>query len=366
MHQLCYVLRTVATKIKDSDMDNTSYLSQFRHGTPNVHQYPRVQSSSVASAHRYHPYNDELIFNSKRAHPVSNTSSQYQQAIARHAQGKMTAALKPRNQVALAQTPGHFSQGQLLQPQSQVHASIHPYQPSLHLSHFLPVSEHAHRPTQSFSCSQASSAITLGPPDIGNTRNTGNGMTLAAPIPKTFAARSEAVLNALVATEDKPHVDQGKLALCFNAGSHGWSFEGSSSFPLAQQPQRKIEEQPLHPLQIQAHRASVACTEYQLEGKENSGYSLSNLEDVHGRCSSSYIQDNSTRTTLDGIMNTHHIDSLEQRKSGTATSLKKPNINSGQIRPVSPTTMVALTEPILMSWCLDNEAVERLAKAAGY
>ncbi|KAJ4495535.1 hypothetical protein C8R41DRAFT_866337 [Lentinula lateritia] len=290
-------------------MDNTSYLSQFRHGTSNVHQYARVQSSSVASAHRYHPYNDQLIFNSKRAHPVSNTSSQNQQAIARHAQEKMTAALKPRNQVALAQTPG---------------------------------------------------------PDIGNTRNTGNGMTLAAPIPKTFAARSETVLNALVATEDKPHVDQGKLALCFNAGSHGWSFEGSSSFPLAQQPQRKIEEQPLHPIQIQAHRASVACTEYQLEGKENSGYSLSNPEDVHGRCSSSYIQDNSTRTTLDGTMNTHHIDSLEQRKSGTATSPKKPNINSGQIRPVSPATMVALTEPILMSWCLDNEAVQRLAKATGY
>ncbi|KAH7871857.1 uncharacterized protein C8R40DRAFT_536930 [Lentinula edodes] len=330
-------------------MDDTSYLSQFQHGTTNAHQYPRVQSSSVASAHRYHPYNDELIFNSKRAHPVSNTSSEYNQAIARHAQEKITAALKPRNQAALAQTPGHFFQRQLRQPQSQVHASTHPYQPSSHLSHLLPVSERAHRPTQSFPCSQASSAITSGP-DIGNTRNTGNGMTLAAPIPKTFAARSETVLNALVATENKPHVAQG-----------------SPSFPLAQQLQRKfIEEQPLHPLQSQVHRASVACTEYQLEGKENLGYSLSNLEDVHGCCSSSYIRDSSTRMTFDGTMNAHHIDSLEQRKSSTATSLKKPNINSGQIRPVSPATMVALTEPILMSWCLDNEAVQRLAKATGY
>ncbi|KAJ3896491.1 hypothetical protein GG344DRAFT_72068 [Lentinula edodes] len=347
-------------------MDDASYLSQFQHGTTNAHQYPRVQSSSVASAHRYHPYNDELIFNSKRAHPVSNTSSEYHQAIARHAQEKITAALKPRNQVAFAQTPGHFFQSQLRQPQSQVHASTHPYQPSSHLSHLLPVSERAHRPTQSFPCSQASSAITSGP-DIGNTRITGNGMTLAAPIPKTFAARSETVLNALVATENKPHVAQGKPTLCFNPGSHAWSFEGSSSFPLAQQLQRKfIEEQPLHPLQMQAHRASVACTEYQLEGKENSGYSLSNLEDVHGCCSSSYIQDSSTRTTFDGTMNIHHIDPLEQRKSSTATSLKKPNINSGQIRPVSPATMVALTEPILMSWCLDNEAVQRLAKATGY
>ncbi|KAF8831300.1 hypothetical protein HHX47_DHR1000550 [Lentinula edodes] len=281
-------------------MDDTSYLSQFQHGTTNAHQYPRVQSSSVASAHRYHPYNDELIFNSKRAHPVSNTSSEYNQAIARHAQEKITAALKPRNQAALAQTPG-------------------------------------------------------------------NGMTLAAPIPKTFAARSETVLNALVATENKPHVAQGKSTLCFNAGSNAWSFEGSPSFPLAQQLQRKfIEEQPLHPLQSQVHRASVACTEYQLEGKENLGYSLSNLEDVHGCCSSSYIRDSSTRMTFDGTMNAHHIDSLEQRKSSTATSLKKPNINSGQIRPVSPATMVALTEPILMSWCLDNEAVQRLAKATGY
>ncbi|GAW02421.1 hypothetical protein LENED_004076 [Lentinula edodes] len=62
-------------------------------------------------------------------------------------------------------------------------------------------------------------------------------MTLAAPIPKTFAARSETVLNALVATENKPHVAQG-----------------SSSFPLAQQLQRKfIEEQPLHPLQPIVH-----------------------------------------------------------------------------------------------------------------
>ncbi|KAJ3856032.1 hypothetical protein EV368DRAFT_79107 [Lentinula lateritia] len=348
-------------------MDNTSYLSQFQHGTTNAHQYPPVQSSSVASAHRYHPYNDELIFNSKRAHPVSNTSSQYHQAIARHAQEKITATLKPRNQVALAQTSGDFSQRQLLQPQSQLHASTHPYQPSLHLSHPLPVSERAHRPTQSFPCSQASSAITAGP-DIGNARNTGNGMTLAAPIPKTFAARSETVLNALAtATENKPHLAQGKLILCFNAGSHDWSFEGSSSFPLAQQPQRKfIEEQPLQPLQLQAHRTSVACTKYQLEGKENSGYSLSHLEDVLGCCSSSCIQDNSTRTTLEGTMNTHHIESLEQTKSSTATSLKKPNINSGQIRPVSPATMVALTEPILMSWCWDNEAVQRLAKATGY
>ncbi|KAJ4469435.1 hypothetical protein C8J55DRAFT_196060 [Lentinula edodes] len=333
-------------------MDDTSYSSQFQLGKTNAHQYPRVQSSSVTSAHRYHPYNDELIFNSKRAHPVSNTSSQYHQAIARHAQEKITAALKPQNQVALAQTPRQFSQRQLRQPLSQVHASTHPYQPSLHLSHLLPVSERAHRPIQSFPCSQASSTIDSGP-DIGNTRNTGNDMTLPAPIPRNFAARSETVLNALVATENKLHVAQG-----------------SSIFPLAQQPEQKfIEDQPLHPFQIQAHRASVARTEYQLGGKETSGYSgysLSNLEDVHGHRSSSHTQDSPTRTTFDGTMNTHHIDSLEQRKSSTATSLKKPNIDSGQIRPVSPATMVALTEPILMSWCLDNEAVHRLAKATGY
>lgn len=34
-------------------------------------------------------------------------------------------------------------------------------------------------------------------------------------------------------------------------------------------------------------------------------------------------------------------------------------------RPVSPATMIALTEPILMDWCFDDDAIERLAKAAG-
>ncbi|KAJ4487961.1 hypothetical protein J3R30DRAFT_872124 [Lentinula aciculospora] len=322
---------------------NSAYFSQFQSnpfiqcGSTDLGHYSRVRPPTVARSHRYHPYNDEHIFNSKFANPVSNTIPQYQQALAKYARQETTANQNVQNQVALAQS--HFSHRQP-QSQSQSLVSTHPSQASLQSkssAYSLLEAERTKISTQSFSSSRASA-----------TPYTKNGVTLAAPIPKIFAARSEAVLNSLVATENQPVLAQGPSAL-----------------PIAQQIKLKfIEERPSQ-LQSKVDCPSVQCTKYQLDEKENVSYPLSDQE-VHDSRSSSHIQDRSTLSELGRTVITDACSIGSLDSSTGSSSLKKADTTQGPLRSISPASMIVLTEPILMSWCFDDAAVRRLAKAAGY
>lgn len=59
-------------------------------------------------------------------------------------------------------------------------------------------------------------------------------------------------------------------------------------------------------------------------------------------------------------------DIPEKTSFSESTSIvETADIGETGVRPVSPATMIALTEPILLNWCFDDDAIERLAMAAG-
>ncbi|KAJ4000787.1 hypothetical protein F5050DRAFT_1728876 [Lentinula boryana] len=313
---------------------NPAYIGQFQ-SDPFI-QYGSTkfggchQPHFVTPSHQYNRSNDEHVFNSKnpKNRDVISDSSQYSRALARYTQ-KRTTAVDDLTHVVLAQPP-HFPR---LHPRAQIHASIHPSQDILQ-------SEYSSYPLAELENAQISSQIlpshqtstTALAPNIGNTRS---GVIVAAPVPKKMVASSETVLNAL------------------NSVGNQSVAQGISLQRLNQ------------PRQPQFHRLPAPSSKSQ--AKENPGHLLC-VQDVHSSRSSS-IQERFTQSNLDEtvIANTDLDLAVEQRDLLLSSSTSKNGkFNSEPLRSITPTTMIALTEPILMSWCFDDVAVQRLAKAAGY
>ncbi|KAJ3802868.1 hypothetical protein GGU11DRAFT_854592 [Lentinula aff. detonsa] len=319
---------------------NSAYIGQFQ-SDPFI-QYGSTklggchQPHFVTPSHQYNPSNDEHVFNPKNPkNPnVILDSSQYSKASTRYTQ-KRTAAVNALTQVVLAQPPD-FPRWH---PRAQIHASFHPSRNILqseHSSHPLSELENAQISSQILPSHQTSTTALA--PNIGNTRS---GVIVAAPVPQKMVASSETVLHALNSV--------GNQSVAQDLS--GLSFQGQNQ-----------------PRQPKNNRLPAPSSKSQHDAKENPGHPLC-VQDVHSSCSSSDIQEPTTQSDFDEIViaDTDLNSAVERRYPLLSSSTSKNGkFNSEPLRSITPTTMIALTEPILMSWCFDDVAVQRLAKAAGY
>ncbi|KAJ3987330.1 hypothetical protein F5890DRAFT_1563463 [Lentinula detonsa] len=318
---------------------NSAYIGQFQ-SDPFI-QYGSTKSGRchqphfVTPSHQYNPSNDEHVFNSKNPknqnHAVILDSSQYPKALTRCPQ-KRTVAVDALTQVVLAQPPSHFPRWH---PRAQIHASMHPSRNSSqseYSSYPLTELENVQISSQTLPSHQTSTTALAA--NIGNTRS---GVIVAAPVPKKIVASSETVLNALNSVRSQ------SVAQDLSGLQH-------------------------QPRQSKNNRLPAPSSKSQHDAKENPAHPFC-VQDVHSSRSSSDIQERRTQLNFDEIViaDTDLNSAVERRDPVISSSTSKNGkFNSEPLRSITPTTMIALTEPILMSWCFDDVAVQRLAKAAGY
>ncbi|KAJ3744675.1 hypothetical protein DFH05DRAFT_1073978 [Lentinula detonsa] len=338
---------------------NSAYIGQFQ-SDPFI-QYGSTKSGRcqqpnfVTPSHQYNPSNDEHVFNSKNPknqnHAVILDSSEYPKALTRCPQ-KRTVAVDALTQVVLAQPPSHFPRWH---PRAQIHASMHPSRntsQSEYSSYPLTELENVQISSQTLPSHQTSTTALAA--NIGNTRS---GVIVAAPVPKKMVASSETVLNALNSVRSQS-VAQDLSGLQHQPrqvnGTHIFCPVPTHQF--------------LNLNQSKNNRLSAPSSKSQHDAKENPGHPFC-VQDVHSSRSSSDIQEHRTQSNFDEIViaDTDLNSAVERRDPVLSSSTSKNGkFNSEPLRSITPTTMIALTEPILMSWCFDDVAVQRLAKAAGY
>ncbi|KAF9075498.1 hypothetical protein BDP27DRAFT_1415281 [Rhodocollybia butyracea] len=295
---------------------NAGYRPNVAHAVPISH-----------SSRRYHPYNGESIFTSNHANTVSDNIQYHPALAARYAQ-RLIAMRNAHNLVTSF-------------PQSSL---AHPVQTS------IPVST-LHTLDQAQRIAQNLSERTL---------------PIAAPMPKVYATRNLEALNMLFSENNNT-----------SSRFQGYSHPSETRSVVSKQ----------HRLQNTQEQTPRTLIPHQLDSKENFDHSFFDSKPLYYMTSSSQHQSTPISNTDHHPESRNFDDSSGSRKSvnsgfgssGSATNSgshsKEPgyqstmNMNLGSsppCRPVSPDTMLALTEPILMDWCFDDEAIQRLAKAAGY